>query len=100
MELIAVTTAALVWRESFHPGWKVYADGKEVPFFRADFVNRGNFIKTGKQVLDLEFEYDPLSTAKAMAIFGALLLLIFFFLESKAPRYDMWCPERYTEVQA
>ncbi|MGE3387139.1 MAG: hypothetical protein AB7K41_10455 [Bdellovibrionales bacterium] len=95
IELIAVSPAVMVWREGFHPGWRLYMDGKETPTFRADFLNRGHFIKAGKQLIEFRFESEAFSAAIWRIGFGALLLMAFIILEVRKPRQDFWNPERY-----
>jgi hypothetical protein len=49
----------LVLTDAFHPGWKVFVDGKEQAILRANYLFRAVQLASGNH--EVEFIYDPIS---------------------------------------
>ena len=63
---------------NFYPGWKIYANQKELKIYRANFLYFGAIIPKGKQ--QIKVSYEPVSL-KLGIIFslGTMVLLFIFF---------------------
>ncbi len=73
----ATNTALAVFSEIYYPeGWKSFIDGKEVPYFKVNYVLRGMEVPAGNH--EIEFRFDPESYRSGSKIaFAGSLLLIF-----------------------
>ena len=63
----------LVLSEVYYPGWRAYADGEEVPIYRADHVLRAVPLRAGHHRVETVF--DPLWPKVGLAVSGVTLLL-------------------------
>jgi uncharacterized membrane protein YfhO len=63
----------LVLSEVYYPGWRAYADGEEVPIYRADHVLRAVPLRAGHHRVEMAF--DPLWPKVGLAVSGVTLLL-------------------------
>jgi hypothetical protein len=63
----------LVLSEVYYPGWHAYADGEEVPIYRADHVLRAVPLREGHHRVEMVF--DPLWPKVGLAVSGVTLLL-------------------------
>jgi len=63
----------LVLSEVHHPGWRAYADGEEMPIYRADHVLRAVPLRAGHHRVEMVF--DPLWPKVGLAVSGVTLLL-------------------------
>jgi len=57
-------------------GWKMYIDGKEAPYFRADYILRAAQIPLGNH--KVEFIFHPVSyyTGETLSLVGSILLVL------------------------
>lgn len=62
----------------YDAGWKAYADGKEVPIVKTNYVLRGISVPGGTKTLDLKFE--PASFKIGYTITLIMQIVIFVFL--------------------
>jgi uncharacterized membrane protein YfhO len=72
----------LVLSDTYYPGWKVYVDGKPDKIYRADYILRSVYLKSGRHIV--KFIYDPFSFKAGLAItmisVGVLLWLWIFII--------------------
>ena len=75
----------LVVSENYHPNWKAYVDGEQVPVFRADYAWKGIFVLPG--VHDIEFIYSSEALTwrliSLLSVIGFGGSFIFLFLKRK-----------------
>ncbi|MDR1725995.1 MAG: YfhO family protein [Bacteroidales bacterium] len=60
----------------YKEGWKAFVDGKEVPYFRADYILRAMIVPSGNHTIEFRFEPPTLKTFSVIGIIGSLLLII------------------------
>ena len=60
----------------YNKGWTMYIDGKEAPYFRADYLLRAAKIPVGNH--DIEFVFHPASyyTGEGISLAGSILLVL------------------------
>ncbi len=60
----------------YDKGWAMYIDGKETPYFRADYLLRAAKIPVGNH--DIEFVFHPASyyTGESISLAGSILLVL------------------------
>lgn len=72
---------ALVFTDSFYPGWRAFVNGKPARILRADYLFRALFLRPGKNVI--EMRYRPLSFRLGAGLsFAAILVGLFFVITS------------------
>jgi len=65
-DLVLKHPAILVLSDTYYPGWRAFADGAEVPIYRANIAFRAVFLPSGTR--HLEFVFRPTSIAVGAAI--------------------------------
>ena len=73
LEVDMAADGLLVLSEVYYPGWRAYADGEEVPIYRADHVLRAVPLKAGHHRVEMVF--DPLWPKVGLGVSGVTLLL-------------------------
>ena len=92
---VSKTPQLAVFSEIYYPkGWKMFIDGKEVPYIKADYLLRAVHVPAGNHTLQMVFEPEVIKTGKmiSMAVFGLFLLLAalgIWFLVKNRERSDL-----------
>ena len=92
---VSKTPQLAVFSEIYYPkGWKMFIDGKEVPYIKADYLLRAVHVPAGNHTLKMVFEPEVIKTGKmiSMAAFGLFLLLAalgIWFLVRNRERRDL-----------
>ncbi|RZK59621.1 MAG: hypothetical protein EOO91_04575, partial [Pedobacter sp.] len=61
----------------YDKGWNMYVDGKEKPYFRADYVLRAAQLEAGNHKVEFKFEPKSYYTGEKISLAGSILLLAF-----------------------
>jgi len=73
----STTTQIAVFSEIYYnKGWKMFIDGKESPYFRADYVLRAAQIPVGNHKIEFKFHPASYYTGETISLGGSLLLLL------------------------
>jgi len=71
----------------YDKGWNMYVDGKEKPYFRADYVLRAAQLEAGNHKVEFKFEPKSYYLGEKISLTGSILLLGFlgfaFYTENK-----------------
>jgi hypothetical protein len=73
LEVEMAADGLLILSEVYYPGWRAYADGEEVPIYRANHVLRAVPLRAGHHQVEMVF--DPLWPKVGLAVSGVTLLL-------------------------
>lgn len=60
----------------YDKGWDAFLDGKQLPYFRTDFVLRGMILPEGKHKLEYIFEPKSYATGEKIALASSILLIL------------------------
>lgn len=60
----------------YNKGWKMYIDGVEKPYFRADYVLRAAQLEAGNHKLEFIFHPDSYYTGEKISLAGSILLVL------------------------
>ncbi|MDR3694093.1 YfhO family protein [Mucilaginibacter sp.] len=60
----------------YDKGWKMYIDGKEAPYFRADYVLRAAQIPLGNHKVEFVFHPSSYYTGEKLSLAGSILLVL------------------------
>jgi uncharacterized membrane protein YfhO len=60
----------------YDKGWKMYIDGKESPYFRADYVLRAAVIPVGNHKIEFIFHPASYYTGEKISLAGSILLIL------------------------
>lgn len=71
------TERVAVFSEIFYDkGWHAYIDGKEVPWFRANYLLRAMTLKPGNYTVEFRFEPSSYFTGNTLALISSIALLL------------------------
>lgn len=75
---VNTTTPQLaILSEIYYPhGWKMYLDGKEVPYIKANYLLRAVFVPSGKHTISMKFEPEVIAKGKYISWLSTLLFLL------------------------
>jgi hypothetical protein len=63
----------------YDKGWKAFIDGKESPYFRANYVLRAMVVPAGQHEITWKFKPTVYYTGGTISLISSLLVLLFFF---------------------
>ncbi|MBS1532626.1 MAG: YfhO family protein [Bacteroidetes bacterium] len=73
----SATNAVAVFSEIYYnKGWKMYIDGKESPYFRADYLLRAAVIPVGNHTITFDFHPASYYTGETISLAGSVLLVL------------------------
>lgn len=73
----STTTSVAVFSEVYYDkGWKMYVDGKEQPFFRADYILRAAQLPVGNHKVEFIFHPASYYTGENISLAGSVLLVL------------------------
>ncbi len=71
------TSGIAVFSEIYYDkGWKMYIDGKETPYFRADYVLRAAQLPLGNHKIEFIFHPSSYYTGEKISLAGSVLLIL------------------------
>ncbi|MDB5024815.1 MAG: YfhO family protein, partial [Mucilaginibacter sp.] len=71
------TSSIAVFSEIFYDkGWKMYVDGKEQPYFRADYLLRAAQLPLGNHKVEFIFHPASYYTGEKISLLGSILLVL------------------------
>jgi hypothetical protein len=69
-----------VFSEIYYPkGWNAYVDGKNSPYFRANYVLRSMRVPAGEHTIEFKFEPEVYNTGGNIAMAASVLLYLLIF---------------------
>ncbi len=60
----------------YDKGWNAYIDGKETPYFRANYVLRAMVVPAGEHKIEFKFEPQSYFTGEKVSLAGSVLLVL------------------------
>jgi hypothetical protein len=81
----------LVFGDGYHPGWKAYADGKEIEVFITDYLIRSVFLSQGNHTV--RFRFEPVEFYQGRIVSGISLIILALLLIAARSR---WMKKRLT----
>jgi hypothetical protein len=80
-----------VFSEIYYPhGWKAMVDGKETPYFRANYALRAMVVPAGQHSIEFRFDPQSLKTGQLISLIGTILVLLamagYFYLWQKGKK--------------
>lgn len=71
------TPQTVVFSEIYYKdGWNAYVDGKETPYFRANYILRAIQMPAGKHTIEFRFEPKMYAVGERIAMAGSLALIL------------------------
>ncbi|MFA6200177.1 MAG: hypothetical protein WC679_07240 [Bacteroidales bacterium] len=56
--------------------WKAFLDGKEVPYFRANYILRGINVPAGKHIVEFKIQSDTFKAYNIISLIGSILIVL------------------------
>ncbi len=73
----STASSVAVFSEMYYDkGWKMYIDGKETPYFRADYILRAAQIPVGNHKIEFIFHPASYYTGEKVSLAGSILLVL------------------------
>ena len=73
----SATNSVAVFSEIYYDkGWKMFVDGKEQPYFRADYILRAAVIPVGNHTITFDFHPTSYYTGETISLAGSVLLVL------------------------
>ncbi len=90
----AASEQLIVFSEIYYDkGWNAYIDGRQSPYFRANYVLRAMLVPPGHHKIEYKFEPAVYATGERVSLASSALLLLLFgamlFMEFKKPQQEM-----------
>jgi hypothetical protein len=60
----------------YDKGWKVYIDGEEAPYYRADYILRAMNIPAGNHLVEWKFRAPHFATVEGMTLASSIVILL------------------------
>ena len=60
----------------YDKGWNAYIDGKEAPYFRANYVLRAMVVPEGQHVIEFKFEPRIYTIGERISFISSLILIV------------------------
>ncbi|HBN06912.1 MAG TPA: hypothetical protein DD434_14180, partial [Bacteroidales bacterium] len=81
--------AVMVCSEIYYPeDWKAYIDGKEVEYFRANYILRAINVPKGKHIVEFKLESDTFNTYKIISLIGSIIIILIVLIAICYPFYQ------------
>lgn len=81
--------AVMICSEIYYPkDWKAYIDGKEVEYFRANYILRAINVPKGKHVVEFKLESDTFNTFKIVSLIGSIIVVLIVLIAIFYPLYQ------------
>lgn len=68
--------------------WKAYLDGKEVPYFRANYLLRAINVPAGKHIVEFKLESDTFKKYNMISLIGSILIILIILAAIAYPTYN------------
>lgn len=76
-ESYATEPSVAIFSEIYYEkGWRLYVDGEEYPYFRADYVLRGAQLPAGEHLVEWRFRAPSWRLVEGITLFSSLLILL------------------------